>query len=883
MLRTDTPQTIYLKDYHAPDYVIDEVELYFDLREGGCIVKSRMSCRATAPTSTTQPLVLHGQELELLSVVLDAQLLLADSYACDDESLTIKQVPERFVLEVTTISQPANNTSLEGLYMSNGMYCTQCEAEGFRKITYYLDRPDVMARFTTIIEADAQHFPVLLSNGNLVDSGDMADGRHWAKWEDPFKKPCYLFALVAGNLECLEGSYRTSSGRDVSLRLYVEPGNLDKCEHAMASLKHAMAWDEQTFGLEYDLDIYMIVAVGDFNMGAMENKGLNVFNTAYVLAKPETATDRDYENIEGVIAHEYFHNWTGNRVTCRDWFQLSLKEGLTVFRDQEFSADMGSRTVKRINDVRMLRARQFPEDAGPMAHSVRPSSYVEVNNFYTATVYEKGAELIRMLHTLLTKDGFRRGMDLYFKRHDGQAVTTDDFVQAMADANDMDLTQFTRWYNQVGTPRLHVSRHYDANTQEYCLEFAQSYGAEDNAAIDEPLHIPIAVSLLDAAGNDLPLRLKGESGAAVKNSRVLELRDSKQRFCFVDVPQGAVPSVLRGFSAPVQIESDFTDEDLMYLLAHDSDEFNRWEAGQQLAVRVMQQLIIDYQAQRPLQLTSGFVQALGKTLDDLSLDKALVAEILVLPSEINMAELMEVVDPDAIHAVRQHVRRALAEALQPQLLAAYQSHATQADYRFTAQERGRRSLKNLALSYLMEIESDEILALALRQFEQADNMTDVLAALAPLSNRDRPERHNALVQFYQQWQHEPLVVNKWFAIQAGSRLPNTLQEVGALLQHPAFEIKNPNKVRALIGTFALNNPSQFHAHNGAAYAFVAQQVLKIDRLNPQVAARLVSAFNRWRKFDSRRQQQMQAQLQTILASQDLSKDVYEIVSKALRQ
>ena len=881
-MRTDTPKTIYLRDYTPPDYLIDSVALRFDLGDAFTTVQSRLAIKANYDTARERrPLVLYGEGLELVSILLDGKALSSDGYLVDTESLTIVEVPGAFTLEIETRIKPQDNISLEGLYVSRGMYCTQCEAEGFRKITYYLDRPDVMASFSTTLIADKKSCPVLLSNGNLVDRGELEDGRHWVRWEDPYRKPSYLFALVAGRLDRLQDSYVTRSGRPVVLHIYVEPGNLDKCDHAMASLKNAMKWDEDTFGLEYDLDIYMIVAVDDFNMGAMENKGLNIFNTAYVLAKPETATDSDYEHIEGVIGHEYFHNWTGNRITCRDWFQLSLKEGLTVFRDQEFSADMSSRAVKRIDDVRALRARQFSEDAGPMAHSVRPDSYLEVNNFYTATVYEKGAEVVRMIHTLVRREGFRKGMDLYFQRHDGQAVTTDDFVQAMADANAMDLEQFKRWYSQAGTPELAVSTRYDRETRTYTMTIRQSCPPTPGQKTKAPFHVPLAVGLLDRDGRDLPLQLDGESRAPDGFTRILELREPEQSFRFINVPSEPVPSLLRGFSAPVKLGTALSNDDLVFLLAHDTDACNRWEAAQQLAIRIMQDLIARYRQGGKLELKTGFIDALRRTLLNRGLDQALIAEAMALPGEGYLADLMEVADPEAIHAVRRFVRRALAAALKRDLLRVYAENHEPGRYRFDAQSAGQRRLKNQCLSYLMELEEPELMSLCEQQFSQADNMTDVLGALRPLANTECPERQTALAGFYEKWKHEPLVVNKWLAIQAGSRLPGALSEVKQLLDHPAFEIKNPNKVRALIGGFCHGNPVRFHDASGAGYEFLAEQVLRLDAFNPQVAARLVGAFNRWRKYDQQRQELMQAQLQRIESTPELSKHVYEIVSKAL--
>ena len=880
MLR-DTPKTIYLKDYSPPDFVIEQVELRFELGDTETLVHARLQFRSRMPdTGGQQPLVLFGHDMELVALSLDDTRLRPDQYRVDAETLTIDDVPNAFWLDITTRLHPQKNTSLEGLYVSNGKFCTQCEAEGFRKITYYLDRPDVMAPFTSTLVADKEKYPVLLSNGNLVEQGELDDGRHWATWKDPFKKPSYLFALVAGNLDRLEDEFVTQSGRKVALHLYVEPGNLDKTRHAMDSLKNAMRWDEERFGLEYDLDIYMVVAVGDFNMGAMENKGLNIFNTAYVLAKPETATDADYEGIEGVIAHEYFHNWTGNRVTCRDWFQLSLKEGLTVFRDQEFSADMGSAAVKRINDVRMLRAHQFAEDAGPMAHPVRPESYVEINNFYTVTVYEKGAEVVRMYQTLAGRDGFRKGMDLYFQRHDGQAVTTDDFCAAMADANGLDLDQFKNWYRQGGTPVLDIDSDYDVATRKFNLKIRQHCPPTPGQAGKQPFHIPFAIGLLDDKGRDIPLRLEGETAAA-DTTRVLELRNTEHHFTFVDVPVPPVPSYLRSFSAPVKLNTSLDNGQLSFLLAHDSDSFNRWDAGQQLSINILLELVADVQQGRKLQLDPSYIEAIRKTLLNTGLDGALIAEALSLPSENYLLELSEVADPDAVHAARHFVGKTLAEKLQQDFLDVYRANRSDTAYQFNAEEAGKRSLKNTCLAYLSRIEDRTAIELCLQQYAQSSNMTDALAALGCLSNIDCAERGATLEAFYDKWQQDALVINKWFSLQASSSLPDTYDRVLALMEHPAFDLRNPNRARSLIAAFSRNNPLHFHRADGKGYRFLADRVLQLDALNPQIASRMVGAFNRWRKFDTARQGLMRAELQRILASPDLSKDVYEIVSKAL--
>jgi aminopeptidase N len=876
----DTPVAIHLRDYRPPDFLIDTVELDFDLGPDSTTVRSRLAIRRNPAGRPGAPLVLNGEELELLSLAIDGVALGAERYRLDDSGLQLGEVPDRFTLEVATRIHPARNTALEGLYVSNDMFCTQCEAEGFRRITYYLDRSDVMARFRTRIVADAEAYPVMLSNGNLVEQGVLDDGRHWVVWDDPFPKPSYLFALVAGRLDVREDEYTTGSGRRVALRVYVRPGDLDKTAHAMESLKKAMAWDEATFGLEYDLDIYMIVAVSDFNMGAMENKGLNVFNTAFVLARPDTATDGDYANIEGVIGHEYFHNWSGNRVTCRDWFQLSLKEGLTVFRDQEFSADMGSRAVKRIDDVRMLRARQFPEDAGPMAHPVRPESYVEVNNFYTATVYEKGAELVRMIQTLVGREGFRRGMDLYFERHDGQAVTTDDFVQAMADSNDVDLEQFRRWYRQAGTPVLTARGIYNADGQTYRLELAQRTAPTPGQPDKEPLHIPVCLGLLDSDGSDLPLVLA--DGMEVAPGQPLHLREEAASFTFVNIARPPTLSLLRGFSAPVRVETDLDDEALAFLFAHDTDAFNRWDAGQELATRVMQRMVKEVQAGQTPAVDRLYIDALETMLARTDLDPALVAEALVPPGEGVLTELSACADPDAIHEARTGLRRTVAQALRDRLIEVYEMNRDGGPYRLAPDAMARRRLKNCVLGILAENGDPDTIDLIARQYRIADNMTDRIGALVPLMEIDCPERAEGLEDFFERGRDDALVLDKWFAIQAGCSRPDTLARVRELLSHPSFEIRNPNKVRALIGTFAHRNLVRFHGAGGAGYRFVADQVLQLDSLNPQVAARLAGAFNRWRKYDNTRQGLMREELQRILDTDGLSRAVYEIVSLALQ-
>jgi len=877
MLR-DTPRPIYLKDYQPPEYLIDETHLQVRLDEDETRVRARLLMRRNpASRSGAHALYLHGERLELRSISLDGRSLPASAYAIDAEGLTIHQVPDQFELETEVVIRPQQNTSLEGLYRSGGLFCTQCEAEGFRHITWYLDRPDVMSRFTTTIEADQSRYPILLSNGNPGPEQRLADGRHCRTWTDPFPKPAYLFALVAGDLRLVEDSFRTVSGRDVALRIYVEPENLDKCAHAMRSLQRAMAWDERQYGREYDLDIYMIVAVNDFNMGAMENKGLNVFNSKYVLARPDSATDSDFQGIEGVIAHEYFHNWTGNRITCRDWFQLSLKEGLTVFRDQEFSSDMGSRGVKRIEDVRLLRAHQFAEDAGPMAHPVRPDSYIEINNFYTVTVYEKGAELVRMQHALLGPERFRLAMDLYFQRFDGQAVTTDDFVQCMADASGRDLTQFKRWYSQAGTPVVTVQDHFDADSGIYTLELEQSCPASPGQPEKQPFHIPLVLGLMDEESRRaLPVTLQGEAGEGPAN-RLLELREGRERFRFTGLKVRPIPSLLRGFSAPVKLRYDYSDQALMFLMAHDDDGFNRWDAAQQLAQRLLLQRVAGEDSPGE----AGFVEAFGRALNDSEADQALLAEILTLPSESYLGEQMVQIDVEAVHRARQGFRQRLSQALRDDFMAVYEACRETGEYDLQPASIGRRRLKNLCLGYLMQSPDPQIEQRCVDQFNARHNMTDVMAALSLIADSDMPQRQALLQAFYERWRDDPLVLDKWFTVQALSKRTDTLQQVMDLMGHADFSFTNPNRVRSLVGAFCAANPYRFHDAGGAGYRFLGDQILRLDAINPQIASRLLRVMSRWQRYDQQRQTLMKAQLERILNHSGISRDVFEIASRSL--
>ena len=884
-MRTEQPKVIYLKDYQAPEYLIDETNLTFELYEDHTLVHAQLVMRRNPERGDgLPPLVLDGQQLELLSLALDDQPLEAGQYQQDENHLTLQPTAKSFIVDSTVRIHPESNTALEGLYKSGKMFCTQCEAEGFRKITYYLDRPDVMSSFTTTLSAEQHQYPVLLSNGNPVASGSEEGGRHWATWQDPFKKPAYLFALVAGDLWCVEDQFTTMSEREVTLRIYVEPENIDKVQHAMDSLKNSMRWDEKVYGREYDLDIFMIVAVNDFNMGAMENKGLNIFNSSCVLAKAETATDAAHQRVEGVVAHEYFHNWSGNRVTCRDWFQLSLKEGFTVFRDSEFSADMNSRTVKRVEDVAFLRTNQFAEDAGPMAHPVRPDSFIEISNFYTLTVYEKGSEVVRMIHTLLGADGFRKGTDLYFERHDGQAVTCDDFVKAMEDANGVDLTQFKRWYSQSGTPRLAVEESFDAAAQSYTLTFRQSCPATPGQNEKQPFVIPVQMGLIDKLGNALSLRLQGEEHAH-GSDRVLTVDQAEQSFTFVGIAEKPLPSLLRGFSAPVKLSFPYNRDQLMFLMQHDEDGFNRWEAGQQLSVQVLQELIGQHQRGEKLVLDERLITAFRTLLLDTGLDQAMVAEMLSLPSEAYLTEISEVADVDAIHAAREFARQQIGAALHEQLWERYQANRKQSRetaYVAEATHIARRSLQNIALSYLMQSGEAEVLAACQEQYKDCDNMTERLTSLAVLVNSSfEKEKADALAMFADYFKDDPLVMDQWFSVQAGCTLPGGLERVQALMSHPAFTLKNPNKIRALIGAFANQNAVNFHRADGAGYRFLADQIITLNALNPQIASRLLTPLTRWRKYAPARQALMKAELERILASGELSSDVYEVVSKSL--
>jgi aminopeptidase N len=885
-----TPPVKYLKDYIPPAFLVDRVELTFDLHTKYCRVDAELHCRRNPDHPDPKaPFICQGRNLELLAITLDDQPLDHRQYRHDNDGLTLSDPPLQFRLSTAVRIRPQQNTSLEGLYQSGNIFCTQCEAEGFRQITFFPDRPDVMSRYSTRIIADRADYPVLLSNGNPVESGETDNDRHWVRWEDPFPKPSYLFALVAGNLVSIDDHFITQSGRQVRLQIFTAVINQDKCDHAMQCLKQAMRWDEKVWGREYDLDIYMIVAVDDFNAGAMENKGLNIFNAGYVLARPETATDADFERIQGVIAHEYFHNWTGNRITCRDWFQLSLKEGLTIFRDQEFSADMTSKTVKRIQDVNLLRTVQFIEDSGPMAHPVRPDAYIEINNFYTVTVYHKGAELIRMMRLLLGSDRFRQGMDLYFDRHDGQAVTTEDFVGCMEAASGIDLTQFRRWYEQAGTPTVTVMTEYDTTDRSLRLTLKQHCPPTPGQEKKAPFHLPVKLGLLDRDGNEIrpvpvePARITSD------RSLILDFTAAEQTFRFTQVPSPPKISIFRGFSAPVRVVFPQSTEDLLFLLRHDTDDFNRWDVAQKLLTQVLTDLVQQYNTfseenglheaakQAVLPLVDGFSAILTQPHPD----PAFQAEILSLPSETYLSDQLDSIDVDAIHQVHRAVRKALASQLQPAFLHGYHQHQTPGPYQVDAVSIGRRSLKNLCLDYLMALEDDTNLALCQQQFESAGNLTDETRALNGLVGRDGPERETALAVFRNKWQHDQLVMNFWFSIQASSRLTD-LERIRQLMADPLFDIGNPNKIRALIGTFSSVNHIRFHHADGSGYHFLAEQVETLNQRNPQIAARLITPFARWQRYDQNRQQLMRSQLEKILSRPGLSPNVYEMVTKSLK-
>ena len=888
------------EDYRPPPFLVDAVDLHFDLAAAESLVTSTLTLRRAPGSAPDLPLVLDGRELELVDVAFEQRTLSENEYGFDDEGGLVLPASlfdrERggegmsdpyapFSLRVRTRIFPERNSTYKGLYASNGILCTQCEAEDFRRITFYPDRPDVLARFTTTLCAARAEFPVLLSNGNPVASGETEDRRHWVRWEDPFPKPSYLFALVAGDLACVESAHTTGSGRRIALRIYTEAHNRERCGHAMAALEKAMRWDEETYGLEYDLDLYMIVAVDHFNMGAMENKGLNVFNSRFVLADPESATDADYANIETVVSHEYFHNWTGNRVTCRDWFQLSLKEGLTVFRDQLFSASVASPAVKRIRDARFIRDHQFKEDAGPEAHPVRPDAYEAIDNFYTVTVYFKGAELIRMIHTLLGVDGFRRGMDLYFARHDGAAVTTDDFVAAMEDATGADLGQFRRWYAQAGTPVLRLGRDYDPERRTLALRVEQRIPEIPEGSPGEPVHLPLAIGLLDREGRILrPDPERAPAPVGEQGTLVLDVRRRSETFCLHGIDAPPFLSLLRAFSAPVKLEIERPDEELIALLAHDPDPFARWDAGQQLTLTRLDRLIAGGGAppDGASPADPAFIDALRSVLQDRSIDGAFAALLLTLASEDSLAERMARIDVEAIHAARRGLLRALGDALAGDLDACRRRLlARRTPYRFEAQGAARRALANTCLAYLAATGTSAARAACIAHFDSADNMTDAVAALGALADLDCAERVAAFDRFEARWRRDPLVMDKWFALQATSALPDTLERVTRLMAHPVFDLGNPNRVRALVFAFCFGNPIRFHAADGAGYRFWAERMREIDPRNPEVAARLAGALSHFRRYDGPRRDAMADAMDEVLTLPALSKNTREVLSRAL--
>ena len=888
-MRNDQVVTVRRTDYRPPAFLLDRVALEVDLDPASTRVASTLEVRRNhALPGNTGPLVLDGEDLELEAVEVDGSVVAASAYELVGGALTIPAPSDRFTVRTVSRICPQANTELMGLFVSSGNFFSQCEAEGFRRITFFPDRPDVMAPYRVTVRADEGRYPVLLSNGNLIEQGRLDGGRHYAVWDDPFAKPSYLFALVAGRFEVHEDRIVRASGREALLQIYVEPGSLDKTAHAMASLKRAIAWDERRFGLELDLDRFMIVASNHFNMGAMENKGLNIFNAKYVLASPKVATDADFAGIESIVGHEYFHNWTGNRVTCRDWFQLSLKEGLTVFRDQEFAADMmgdaASRAVKRIEDVRLLRAVQFPEDSGPMSHPVRPDSYQEIGNFYTATVYEKGAEVVRMMQTLVGVDGFRRGMELYFQRHDGQAVTCDDFVAAIADANGRDLAQFKRWYAQAGTPLVAATARHDPAAGTFELTLSQATAPTPGQPTKEPLHIPVAVGLVGRDGVDVPLQLEGEA-AAQGTTRVLDLTQPTQTFRFIGVGSPVVPSLLRGFSAPVTVDAQLDDGDLAFLAAHDSDPFNRWEAGQKMAIARLMALTDAVEAGQPLALDEAFVDVARRTLADAGLSPSFKEQALTLPAEGFIGEQRAVIEPGAIRAARRFMLEELGRRLAPEWRAAYEAMAVPGPYSPDHASSGRRGLRNLALAYLVDAGAPGALDLARAQLVAAANMTEVQGALTAIVNSAAPFKADVLARLAREWADEPLLMNKWLQVQATATAhpgePPVVRRVQVLMGHPAFSMDNPNAVFALLRAFCALNEAEFHRRGADGYALWVDAVLALDRINPTVAARIARALDRWRRFPTDRQQAMREALERVAAADPLSRDVREIITKSL--
>lgn len=878
------PEPIFLKDYRPPAFLIDTIELKFELHPSKTQVTATSSVRRNPDsTSPAEALTLDGEDLILKKITLDNHELPQERWSEFDGGITIHDTPDAFRLTTVTEIDPKSNKALEGLFISGGRFCTQCEAEGFRKITYYLDRPDVLAKFTATLVADKTQFPVLLSNGNLVEHGDIDAHTHYAVWEDPFPKPCYLFALVAGELGRLSDEFETKSGRNVALNIYVEPGKETRAEYALDALKRSMRWDEVTYGLEYDLDIFNIVAVSDFNMGAMENKSLNIFNDKFILADPETATDTDYAWIESVVAHEYFHNWTGNRVTCRDWFQLSLKEGLTVFRDQQFSAEQRSRAVQRINDVKRLRAAQFTEDASPLAHPVRPDSYAEINNFYTHTVYEKGAEVVRMIHTLIGADAFRKGMDLYFDRHDGQAVTCEDFVDAMESASGRDLTQFMLWYRQAGTPRVHAQGTYHPNERKYVLKLFQSCKPTPGQDDKKPMHLPIAIGFVEAQRGSLEVKYNADADktSSTQETHIISLRKQNETFVFEDFPDGIqapVISINRGFSAPVLLKTERSEKELGILIANDSDPVSRWDAAHQLALDVLVRKTRDepYDA-----LLSSYLDSLRSVIDSAQQDPGLTAQILELPVESAISESFETFDPVSVYEKRQWLKKLVGDTFCEQFRKLYNETSSFAPYDPSGTEANKRALRHQALSYVVASDPEKYENIAYEQYANCQTMTDRWSALQVINQYDGELRRTALDNFSAIFTDNNLVMDKWFALEASHPSSDTLSRIIELMSHPRYDDKNPNKIRALIASFATNNTIGFHQISGAGYTFVADQILEIDTFNPQSAARLCGVFQHWARYDQARKSLIHAELLRIAATASLSQDVSEIVGKAL--
>ncbi|MDW6003934.1 aminopeptidase N [Vibrio mangrovi] len=862
-----TLQAKYRKDYQSPSHTITDINLTFDLHESQTRV---VAISQVKQLQQTNQLILDGENMELVSVQVNQQPW--SHYQVVDTTLELNDLPAEFELQIETLINPAENTALEGLYLSDGAFCTQCEAEGFRRITYYLDRPDVLARYTTTIIAP-QNYPYLLSNGNKVEEGVTEDGKSWVRWEDPHPKPSYLFALVAGDFDVLRDSYQTVSGRNVALEIFVDKGNLDRAHHAMRSLINAMKWDEQRFGLEYDLDIYMVVAVDFFNMGAMENKGLNVFNSKFVLANDQTATDNDYLGIEAVIGHEYFHNWTGNRVTCRDWFQLSLKEGLTVFRDQEFSSDLGSRAVNRIHNVRIIRGPQFAEDASPMSHPIRPEKVIEMNNFYTLTVYEKGSEVIRMIHTLLGESNFQKGMKLYFERHDGTAATCEDFVSAMEDASGVDLKQFRLWYSQSGTPELRVSSVYHEADKTFTLSVRQHTASTADQKEKQALHIPLGIEIYDQQGNIIELQCNGKAV-----SDVLDITETEQSFVFESVTSQPIVSLLRDFSAPVKLVYDYRDEELAFLMVHAKNEFARWDAGQMLIGKYIRSNIERVQQEQSVELPESVIDAFRGVLLDPSLEHAFIAEMLALPNHNEVSGWFDSVDVDAIESVLHSIKISLGQELQDEFSALYHS-LKQDEYTIEHPAIGQRSLRNTCLSYLALTEQGESLVQA--QYQNANNMTDTMAAMSAANQAELTCRETLMDDYSAKWKHDGLVMDKWFALQGTNPAKDTLTVIQNAMNHEAFTLKNPNRIRSLIGSFLNQNPARFHDKSGAGYRFAGEILQKLNATNPQVASRLVDPLLKYKRYDETRQKLMKQELEALLNMDDLAKDLYEKVTKAL--